>query len=422
MKRMKMRVVSRGVVLGAVLAVYAVCGAEYGPFTPRNSNGKSKLKVVLLGMTPAFESELELGKPLVIKNAADGQDVDGPRVVEAKRDASGAAKKWFIKSPRDCVMTYKPRTGALTLKMWRELPGAVVLETRGPAAYMLINISGGPDAAAYTVSYQADAPQEVSDFYKTGRIVLRRLEAGTYAMGSPGDELGRRDEEIQHTVTLTRPFYISIYEITQAQYSNVMGAHPAYFAVGSIARTRPAEQVAWDTVRGGTWPNGVPGAATFMGRLRARTGLSCDLPTEAQWEYACRAGTVTALNNGQNLTSQEQDGALDALGRYWYNGGHFFHSNDYVNGGTAPVGMYLQNNWALYGLHGNVGEWCLDWYGNYGGDEADPAGPATGIVRVVRGGAWVDPAMYCRAASRRYAAPEGSWYDIGFRLVIPADQ
>ena len=138
--------------------------------------------------------------------------------------------------------------------------------------------------------------------------------------------------------------------------------------------TLPVEMVSWNDIRGGTWPGGTPGTTTFMGILGAKTGLVCDLPTEAQWEYACRAGTTTAYNNGS-------DSDLDPLG--WYS------SNS--NSTTHEVGTKTPNAWGLYDMHGNVSEWCLDWQGGtYWWTRKDPAGPAGPLRRrVARGGSWI---------------------------------
>ena len=158
-----------------------------------------------------------------------------------------------------------------------------------------------------------------------------------------------------------------------------------------------------------------------MGKLRTKTGLAFDLPTEAQWEYACRAGTTKALNNNTDLQSLEQDSNMDVLGRYWYNGGSSY-SSDPVNGGTAEVGSYQANNWGLYDMHGNVWEWCLDWYGSYNGDATDPNGPESGSGRVLRGGSWPGIARYCRSANRSISYPDDALNGLGFRLVLPTGQ
>ena len=285
--------------------------------------------------------------------------------------------------------------------------------------YIVIDISGGPSAEFYPISYLDDIPEEGwTEEYKTTKFVLRKIEAGDFTMGSPKNERGRYEEEIQHEVTIEKAFYIGVFETTQKQYELITGSNPSCFK----GDARPVECVSYDMLRGNEkgaeWPisNDVD-ENSFFGRLRVKTGLSFDLPTEALWEYACRARTTTALNNGTNLSNTAEDENMNKLGRYMYNGGA-----DKDDGGNivahAKVGSYLPNVWGLYDMHGNVLEWCLDWYTAYKGDAIDPMDDGDRQNRVLRGGAWRDYARDCRSAYRDYNYHGTEAYCIGFRLVL----
>jgi len=226
------------------------------------------------------------------------------------------------------------------------------------------------------------------------------IQPGSFAMGSPASEVDRSgDEGPQTTVTISRGFWMGIYEVTQWEYTNVTGlANPSYFG-GDV--NRPVERVYWVD------------ATNYCARLTSRergagripSGYVYRLPTEAEWEYVCRAGTSTRFSHGNDT------GYLE-LGNYaWYN----------VNSGntTHPVGGKGANPWGLYDMHGNVWEWCQDWYGGYpGGVVSDPTGPASGSDRVFRGGGWTSDGRYCRSAPRKWLSPTSRINFIGFRVVL----
>jgi formylglycine-generating enzyme required for sulfatase activity len=303
--------------------------------------------------------------------------------------------------------------------------------TRPPAedTYLVIDLSAGTYSDSYPVSYLSAPPEGGwTDEYKLTKLVLRKLPAGTFMMGSPEDELGRYDHETQHQVTLTRDFYVGVFEVTQRQWNLVMGGWPSYFKNGTYGAFRPVEQVSYNMIRGASsnWPasNNV-GIDSFVGRLRARTGLDFDLPTTAQWEYACRAGTTTALNSGKDLTDEKECPNLAEVGRYWYNGGKDYSELCDTSAGTNKVGSYLPNRWGLYDMHGNVTEWCLDW-----GDISDylpepvtdPIGDDEGTWRARRGGSWDYDARYCRAAHRANLLPRLQYNNTGFRMAMQPRQ
>lgn len=286
----------------------------------------------------------------------------------------------------------------------------------------------------YPVSYYrslADLPGGVgvnSDAYKTTNMVFRRIPAGTFTMGSPSGELGRYFDETNHVVTVTQPFYIGVFEVTQRQWERVMGTWPSYFTNASYRDTRPVEQVSYYQIRENpansddpavSWPtNSAVNAESFMGRLRARTGRAFDLPTRSQWEYAGRAGTITALNSGYNLTNTSSDAHMSEVGRYRYNGGSGSSQGGSTAVGTAKVGSYLPNQWGLYDIHGNVWEWCLDWSGIYPGTVTDPKGATMGSDRVLCGGGWDVDALYCRVDDRASGSPNFVNLRAGFRVAV----
>ncbi len=292
--------------------------------------------------------------------------------------------------------------------------------------YLVVDLSEGPAATHYSISYTNAAPESGwSDEYKATALVLRRIPGGDFLMGSPTNELGREPDEFQHPVRLTKDYYIGVFEVTQMQWNQVMDTWPSYFRNSAYRAFRPVEQVRYRDIRGASagagWPtNNQVDANSFMGRLRAKTGQMFDLPTEAQWERAGRAGTATALNSGYNLTSTNNDAHMEEVGRYSYNGGADYAQYGDASVGSADAGSYLPNAWGLYDMHGNVWEWCLDWYGaNYSASTVDPVGAASGSARVFRGGGWFDPAWYCRSAGRSGSSSTNQSGELGFRVALP---
>ncbi len=277
--------------------------------------------------------------------------------------------------------------------------------------YLVVDLNTG------AITTSSTGPDLSDDTCRTTELWLRRIQKGTFTMGSPDTEVGRFSSETQHQVTLTEDFYIGIFPITQKQFFLVYGSNPSNYQ----GDTRPVEKINYGILRGESKGAGWPSSNevdedSFLGKLRAKTGRDFDLPTEAQWEYACRAGTTTALNTGKNLTLPSQDSAMDEAGRYLSNqkdgrGGYSEHTK---------VGSYLPNAWGLYDMHGNVRECCLDWYQKDLGNSAvtDPKGPATGTDRSDRGGSFFFYAQHCRSATRNKLSPLGSSPFLGGRVAL----
>ncbi|MDP7743702.1 MAG: formylglycine-generating enzyme family protein [Lentisphaeria bacterium] len=245
-------------------------------------------------------------------------------------------------------------------------------------------------------------------------IVFRKIEAGTFTQGSPELEPGHQAAESpQRAVTVSEDFYMSIFEITQGQWLALTAADFDPLTCGQFQDgdnpsfhwgdcQRPVESVTWDDLMG-------PGG--YISRLNDENQGTYSLPTEAQWEYACRAGTASGFSNGTDpaVTGDSPDANLDPIG--WY------RSNT-APPQPQPAGTRAANAWGLYDMHGNVSEWCSDRYGPYdAGAQVDPTGPETGDNRVVRGGGWSDTSVNCRSAERRSLDPAQHAASLGFRVA-----
>jgi formylglycine-generating enzyme required for sulfatase activity/serine/threonine protein kinase len=301
--------------------------------------------------------------------------------------------------------TARPRLSGLA---WVVIAGLAL--GAGLVAVGLVLLLRQPAADTASPPPEQDAPGTPNPSVAADRLLtnsigmkLVLLPAGKFTMGSPPTEKGRGDDEDEHEVTIRRPFYIGAYEVAQDEYRKMMGTNPSYFAptgggkaqvAGLQTGAFPVEYVSWDD------------AVAFCKKLselpaEKAAGRTYALPTEAEWEYACRAGAETPFSFGDKLATSQANIAR-AFGR------------------TARVGSYAPNAFGLCDLHGNVWEWCADWYdaAYYRGSSAiDPPGPATGRERVLRGGAWATPAQSCRAAQRGRNDPATRNHVIGFRVV-----
>lgn len=251
------------------------------------------------------------------------------------------------------------------------------------------------------------------------------IKGGTYDMGSPESEAWRSEDEVQHSVTVS-DFYMGAFEVTQAEYQSVMGSNPSNFTSDSL----PVENISWlDAVaycNARSETEGLTPVYTVEGSSVGwdRSANGYRLPTEAEWEYACRAGTTTPFNTENSISADESN--------YWGHYPYLIEDNYFSQGNletkpgiyrqtTVEVNSFSPNAWGLYNMHGNVGEWVWDYYGEYDTTaQTDPTGPANGTRRVNRGGGWNDFAKNIRSAYRAAAPEQNGSFNVGIRLVCNA--
>ncbi len=227
---------------------------------------------------------------------------------------------------------------------------------------------------------------------------LTLIPPGQFVMGSPQDEEWHRPDEILHRVTLTKAFYIGATEVTQGQWKALMGENPSFFTDDAF----PVETVTWEQ------------AAEFCRKLSEKERGKYRLATEAEWEYACRAGTTTPFHTGNTISP----GQANYDGNRTYAGG----KKGVFRESTIKCGSLPPNAWGLHEMHGNVWEWCADWYGEYpNGETRDPTGPRTGDRRIFRGGCWINFPAVCRSANRAKVVPRSWNFHLGFRVVRLVD-
>ena len=272
--------------------------------------------------------------------------------------------------------------------------------------YIVIDISGGTNATSYAVRHSIEGPNLADDTCRTTEIWMRLIPPGTFMMGSPEDELGRSDNEDLHKVTITKPYYMGVFEVTQRQWELVKGGNPSY----RKGNTRPVENINFNEMyNSGLNQNnyGVQSAHesvskdSFMGLIRSKTRQQgFDLPTEAQWEHSCRAGTQASLYSGEYLMGTNGCANLNRLGCNFSNADK-----------TAKVGTYQPNGYGLYDMYGNTREWCKDGYvAHLGHTNTEDVCSGKIVVSsgyssstygmVARGGSFASPSRECRSAAR----------------------
>jgi formylglycine-generating enzyme required for sulfatase activity len=236
-----------------------------------------------------------------------------------------------------------------------------------------------------------------SEFANSLGMKFIYIDPGTFIMGSPPEEKGRKPDEVQHSVTLTKGFYLQSTEVTREQWRKLMKSDPIDFTDDCVDDC-PVNHISWDD------------SIAFITKLNKKEGINkYRLPTEAEWEYACRAESTTAFETGDNIETEcVSDPAADKIAWYCAN----------TKGQPKPVGTKPPNKWGLHDMHGNMYEWCSDWYDTYPlGSVTDPKGPALGETRVFRGGAFMYLVWHARSAHRRHHATHFRNRYTGFRVA-----
>ena len=372
---------------------------------------------------------------LAFTAAAWSLDAQDLHILDFTIDASGHPRVSFQTDPTQYYILYR---GTEVTQI--STPVNLALGVAGRSA-LVDPLIIGPTAAFYRLHAQPIAQpldldrDGIDDVYELRHpLVLNPLNpldvadgfpgmvyipAGTFVMGSPNSEPNRSSDETQHTVTLTRGFFMGQYEVTQTEYQAVMGTNPSYFnggQNGSEANTAqyPVESISW--VDSTNYCGKLTQREQAAGRLPG--GFAYRLPTEAEWEYACRAGTSTPFHYGNKLVQ----GMANFNTIFEYDvakGGVYQVSTNRQLKRTTSTGTYQPNPWGLYDLHGNVWEWCLDWYDLYpNGAETDPTGPNSGNLRVFRGGSEGDLGQNCRSAFRNRRDPAYRDKVVGIRVVL----
>lgn len=300
------------------------------------------------------------------------------------------------------------------------------------ALFLILALAGCGNQEQQEPSFPSESPQEPnqaatvstestsSEIAPPEEFIL--ISGGTFQMGSPESEAWRVEDETAHTVTVS-DYYISKFEVTQAEYQAIMGENPSAFTGDDF----PVESISWmDAIQycnTRSTQEGLTPAYAVDGQNVSwdRSANGYRLPTEAEWEYACRAGTETPFNTETSISADEAN--------YWGHYPYLIEDNYFSQGNletkpgvyrqtTVAVGSFEPNTWGLYNMHGNVGEWVWDWYGAYEtGEQNDPTGPVSGTLRVNRGGGWNDFAKNLRSAYRATLPPDSASFNIGLRLV-----
>jgi len=363
------------------------------------------------------------GKYKVIATAPNKAPIEKTAIVSA-----GTDNKIDIEFPPDMGtlhVTTKPSGAVIKLMNYDEkFHQGIEL----PAGKYQINAESGFAKASEWVTVSANEKNSVSlsltkaeVFTNSLGMKFKWIDPGSFMIGSPTTEAGRNMDEYLREVTISKGFYIQITEVTQKQWSGLMGNNPSYFT--ACGENCPVENISWVDVQ------------EFIKKLKAKYDMNYDIPTEAEWEYACRAGSKTAIYTGPlSILSLNNGPELEPIAWYGGNSCADYSGADDCTGrkgaqircqrcGTQSVAKKKPNAWGLYDMQGNVWEWCSDWYNNFPGGYntgavTDPKGPSRGTHRIIRGGGWFSGAAQCRSAFHDRSAPTDSSNGVGLRLIV----
>ena len=340
-------------------------------------------------------------------------------------------------TPADTASLVEPGTGrSITWKARADLPNVglanaavrvtAIATNHFEGLYMVVDLSRGTDSTYWPVQYTACKPDTNSPAFYTTELWLRRVPAGTFAMGygTSGDSAP------VHNVTLSRDFYCGVLPVTRKQHALIKGAWPN--GEDESMGRYPVSCVRYNyDIRHGDWPNegDTPSATSAVGLLRAKAQLTFDIPTEAQWEYACRAGNSgNTLNEGSPWKNESTVRGNNSVGYGplgWGQANSGWLSDNNAEW-SHPVALLKPSSWDFYDFYGNVNEWCRDWYAAYSADAVtDPAGPTSGSYRVTRGGSYRLNADALNSYYRRHnqtSTTMTSSEQYGYRLVVETDE
>ncbi len=328
---------------------------------------------------------------IVYLDGSNSSDVDGDSL----------SYRWFL--------SIVPEGSSVVLTGENTANPSFVADRTGNFQVSLVVSDGMVDSAIDTVHIT------FANYINDYSMSFNWISAGSFSMGSPVGEVGRdlyNIDENQFQVVLSQDYYLMTTEVTQGQWQAVMGTNPSYH--GACGDDCPVENVSWNDVQ------------LFISALNGLTGQAYRLPTEAEWEYAARAGTLTATYGG-NLASDggmlSEDTVINDLAWYYSNSAKISSPSARE---THPVGQKAPNPWGLFDMLGNVWEWTSDWYGEYPPETpmapvTDPTGPDSGSHKVARGGGYNNGPAHVRAAYRYHDNLVDPYVDQGFRLVLPVD-